>query len=448
MKTIVTFKIASQGTILGIMVIALILGYPRTAIPNTETSIQSQKPAEVSDAVSTGDELSERITQLVKSLDYPEKVAEDFILMALDWKGKRRRPALMGWKERLANAHQKFQQGKISRKDVAKIEARILQELCKKIREQFRSEDLGFELPDVIQHRRANCVGYSQLTYIIGNAIGLSIRPINVLECFSTKRDGRNQGHIACIIDLFDGRFVMADVAMFPDVISNTFTLDKHFSMTGNYWELRNKGNPLRIHPRIQLMDRNGLISAIYNNRGIVLDNTGEYDAAITIYNRAIEIASGFANIYNNRGNAYAGKGEYNRAIVDYNKALEINPGNVDTYFNRGITYQNNNEFDRAILDFTKVIEINPGSTEAYVSRGAVYHEKGEYERAILDFNKAIEVNPKYIMAYRNRGAMYILLKKYTEAKKDFLKVVELNPELRDIIKDVSEEYELDLKLN
>ena len=47
------------------------------------------------------------------------------------------------------------------------------------------------------------------------------------------------------------------------------------------------------------------------------------------------------AMAYYDRGNAYLNKGQYNKAISDYNRAIEINPGDATAYFNRGSAYVN-----------------------------------------------------------------------------------------------------------
>ncbi len=72
------------------------------------------------------------------------------------------------------------------------------------------------------------------------------------------------------------------------------------------------------------------------------------------------------AKFYNNRGIAYGEKGQYDQAISDFNKALEINPRYNKAYNNRGITYRLKGQYDQAILDFNKAIEINPIDAEAY----------------------------------------------------------------------------------
>ena len=444
----------SRASTLVTLTIALILVIPAHC---TEASIPNTK---IPESASTANELSERIKELVTGLEYPDEVAEDFNRMAMDWKDEQRRSVLIRWKVELYNAHQDYQERKITRNQVAKIEESVLEELGRKIQKQFSPKRV-FELSDVIKNRQANCLGYSQLTYIIGNAIGLSVRPIDVLDRVMFVEGDAKGGHGACIVDLFDDQAIMADMTWFYEV-SLPFKLEDHFVKVGNYWELTDKDNPLFIHRRIRLLDRKGLLAAIYNNRGAVYKSKGEYDRAILEYNKAIKIDPGSTNAYNNRGNAYQDKSEYDRAIRDYTKAIEIDPkdaiaytgrGNVfdakgehdraiedhtkaiqfdpkfvEAYNNRGITYADKGEFDRAILDLTKAIEIDPNYAIAYTNRGNTFYDKGDYDHAIADHTKAIDIIPRFAEAYNNRGVTYADKGEFDRAILDFTKVIEINP--------------------
>lgn len=469
------------ATIALVLILGLSAHYKHASITEEEIPVRSKVSAEGFESVSINNDLSDRIKQLVKDLEYPDKVAEDFTRMAMDWKDEKRHPVLIRWKVELSNAHQEYQERKITRNQVVKIEGNILQEFFETIRMQFSYDSLAFELFDIIENRQANCVSFSQLMYITWNAVGLSARPIDVLDPLDSPEDGTRKGHIACIVDLFDGQLIMADMTWSYE-LSFVFKLEEHFVKVGNYWELKDKDNPLQIHKRIRLLDGKGLLAEIYNSRGVVYSSKGEYDRSILEYNKAIENDPGNALAYFNRGVIYYDKGENDRAILDYTKAIEINLKFHEAYYNRGIIYANKGEYDRAILDYTKAIEINPKYTDAYINRGGVYEDKGEYDQAIQDYTKIIEINPEYAGAYYNRGRayyerdeyvraifdfkkaieidpndafaylnraeVYTELGKSEEAKKDLLKALELDPELREPVQKVSEQFGLDLKLD
>ena len=70
------------------------------------------------------------------------------------------------------------------------------------------------------------------------------------------------------------------------------------------------------------------------------------------------------AKFYIDRGIAYGEKGQYDQAISDYNKALEINPRYAVAYYNRGIAYYFKREYEKSWKDIEKAqslaCQINP----------------------------------------------------------------------------------------
>ncbi len=75
------------------------------------------------------------------------------------------------------------------------------------------------------------------------------------------------------------------------------------------------------------------------------------------------------ADAYNNRGRAYYGKGQYDQAISDYNKAIEINPKHAMAYNNRGVACYFKGEYDEAWEDVHKAkslgSQVHPGFLKA-----------------------------------------------------------------------------------
>jgi len=59
-------------------------------------------------------------------------------------------------------------------------------------------------------------------------------------------------------------------------------------------------------------------------NRGIAYFEKGQYDQAISNYNKALEINPRLAFAYHNRGAAYFEKGQYDKAWGDVHKAQDL----------------------------------------------------------------------------------------------------------------------------
>jgi tetratricopeptide (TPR) repeat protein len=160
--------------------------------------------------------------------------------------------------------------------------------------------------------------------------------------------------------------------------------------------------------------------------QGVEYYNKGDYDNAISEYDKAIEFNPNIAQVYNLRGLAFYAKGDKESAISDWNKAIQLKPDFAEAYVNRGNAYGDKGELDLALNDYAKAIQLDPKYAEAYHNRGLVYVFKGELDQAIQDFDQAIQLNPNVTVAYYNRGIAYGKKGDTQNAITDFKKALEL----------------------
>jgi tetratricopeptide (TPR) repeat protein len=166
-----------------------------------------------------------------------------------------------------------------------------------------------------------------------------------------------------------------------------------------------------------------------YYNRGKALDEKGNFQMAISDYNKTIELNPVFDDAYVNLGRAHDALGNHQYAIIIYNKAIELNPEAEDAYYNRGVSYSKSGNYKQAIADCTTAVTLNPQYEKAYNNRGVFYGIIGDYQKSIDDLSKAIELDTLYTEAYYNRGVSYKNSKKYMQAIQDFNKVIQADPE-------------------
>lgn len=62
----------------------------------------------------------------------------------------------------------------------------------------------------------------------------------------------------------------------------------------------------------------------VYCDRGIALDDRGEYDRAILVFDKAIELKPDYAEAFAHRGIAYERLGEIKAALADYRRQYEL----------------------------------------------------------------------------------------------------------------------------
>jgi tetratricopeptide (TPR) repeat protein len=388
-------------------------------------------------------DLEKKIYQSVKDFEYSDQVASDVVKMIQPWKCD----VLY---QKLSHAEEDVKQKKISLTQYAQVEDEVVNQLARTIKKEVAPTDTNvegnwkyFDLALVVKDKKAHCLSYTQLFYVLGNSMGLKTQAIEVLEHSNLQMPER-VGHVVCIASLHNDKSMQVDLTL-RDCVSKEYSFTEQYANEGNGWELKDKNNPLKIHPRIQQLDKNGLVAGIYSNRGSVDVQTGKLAEAISDCTRALELNPKSAMTYCNRANAYSRSGKLTEAISDLSKAIELDPKFAMAYFGRGTNYRRAGKLTEAISDLSRAIELNPKFLMAYINRSAAYIRAGQLDNALSDCNKAIELNPNLAEAYGNRGAINAMLGKKEEAKNDLQKATQLNPRLKESAKRISEQYKLDL---
>jgi tetratricopeptide (TPR) repeat protein len=168
-----------------------------------------------------------------------------------------------------------------------------------------------------------------------------------------------------------------------------------------------------------------------YLGRAVARYYLGDFDAAITDYDRALRIKPTLAEAYSGRGAARTAKGDPDGALLDFQRALAIDDKLVEVYNNRGYILLDKKDFPGAIEDFNRAIELKPTVALAHQGRGLGFMKQGHFDLAVRDFTRAIELNPAIPEAYANRGLALMVLGREREANADLQKSLELNPALK-----------------
>ena len=78
-----------------------------------------------------------------------------------------------------------------------------------------------------------------------------------------------------------------------------------------------------------------------YIDQGKVEYNRGNYDAAIYLFNKAVDLNPDNEYLYNDLGLCYVALGDMDLAIPEFSKAIELNSDCVEAYYNRGLAHFN-----------------------------------------------------------------------------------------------------------
>lgn len=131
----------------------------------------------------------------------------------------------------------------------------------------------------------------------------------------------------------------------------------------------------------------------LYNIRGTIRYEKGEYDLALADCNEALRLDPGRAHYWNNRGNIWRAKGDTVKAIADFNQAVRIDPDYQAAYKNRGNVWSDRGAFDKAVTDYTEALRLDPKDADACNNRGSMWMQQGQYDKAIADWNQAMTLD-------------------------------------------------------
>jgi len=130
-----------------------------------------------------------------------------------------------------------------------------------------------------------------------------------------------------------------------------------------------------------------------------------DFEAAIRLYQKAIEMDPEYALAFWGMGNAY--EALYNSGTANaerpelldkmlecYWKAYHLNPDFAETNLGLGWTYFYRADNDKAFQFFKRAVELEPKNPLVNLDVGAFLRSIGLYERAILYFRRASQLNP------------------------------------------------------
>ncbi|MBM3246350.1 MAG: tetratricopeptide repeat protein [Candidatus Omnitrophica bacterium] len=95
-----------------------------------------------------------------------------------------------------------------------------------------------------------------------------------------------------------------------------------------------------------------------YRQQGLELQENGNVEDALTLYQKAIELDENYAVPYNDLGIIYESRGELGRAEEYYLKAIKIEPKYLSPYSNLALIYENKRDLEQASFYWQKRAEL------------------------------------------------------------------------------------------
>lgn len=100
----------------------------------------------------------------------------------------------------------------------------------------------------------------------------------------------------------------------------------------------------------------------------------------------------------------------YERADEIAFEATRLYPKSEQTYFHRGLALEALGDFEESYYCFSRTIAINPRDAKFFIKRGDVSVALGDFENAVNDYKTSLKISFRYTSNKLKRRGIYILV--------------------------------------
>jgi tetratricopeptide (TPR) repeat protein len=156
----------------------------------------------------------------------------------------------------------------------------------------------------------------------------------------------------------------------------------------------------------------------------------GNYDKAIELSIRALELTPDDFMAHDYLGGIYQAAGRHAEAEASFRRAVELKP-DVSLYrFNLGVSILNQSRREEALEEFNRAIEVSPdGAIGAYNARAFLLRRNGDLVSSAASFRKVYEIEPDTARGLRNLAQAQLDEADYEGAAESLTKATETEPE-------------------
>jgi len=147
---------------------------------------------------------------------------------------------------------------------------------------------------------------------------------------------------------------------------------------------------------------------AAQNNLGLALLHEGEAAAAVSAFEKAIEIFPDDPEVHANLALAYARNGEPAAAESAGREAVRMDPEFAGAHSNLGSALFYQRRFAEAEFHYRRALAIDPTMTGAHKNLAEALLAQGKVEEAAGEFGRALELNPEDALAHQRLGEMWL----------------------------------------
>jgi tetratricopeptide (TPR) repeat protein len=177
-----------------------------------------------------------------------------------------------------------------------------------------------------------------------------------------------------------------------------------------------------------EVTDADKLNAKAYFLKGLSFKLAGDTSAAISSFQRTVEIDQEYYHAYMQLGILFGAK--HNPVALDYyNNALNLNPQSTEALYAKSLFYQDHGDIKSAVAGYNMLLQVDTANYFTYFNLGYIsFNVEKDYRKATVMFSKALKFNPAYAEAYYMRGLSFEQLGEYAKSIRDYTEAIKTAP--------------------
>lgn len=146
--------------------------------------------------------------------------------------------------------------------------------------------------------------------------------------------------------------------------------------------------------------------AVIYYKDAISKLKLNQYEGALELIQKSVDICPDSATYIAVRGKCYGGMGKLDLAFNDFSKALKLSPNNKEAFFGRGLANYQKRDFQAAFDDLDQAIQMDAKLIDAYLYRAYACEGMGKVQSALYDYQQVQKLRPYDPLAFYKSGLL------------------------------------------
>jgi tetratricopeptide (TPR) repeat protein len=182
------------------------------------------------------------------------------------------------------------------------------------------------------------------------------------------------------------------------------------------------------LRKELQTLIQMGAGGLLDYEKGLNLLNSGQYAAALNVFEVATQSMPTFDEAFHCKGSVLGHLGRHEEALAAFEAALRLNPTFDKVYFNRDSALYNLGRLEEALESYNTLLASHPEYAHGYYRKGILLDELGFHKAALESLNQSIRLNPNFAPAHLSKGIVLDHLGQPVDALYSLNESLRLNP--------------------